>query len=211
MKKAKTKQEHPEEQAVKIATPEEVEKFTGSNSETSEPPAAIGDDPPIEGGQGAETEQIDWKDKFLRAKADYQNLQKRSAQQQQTAVRYANADFARALLEVIDDLERTLQAGDDSPASASLLSGIQLVYEKLLKVLKDHNVELIEALAKPFDPCFHEAMMQEATANHPPNTVVREIQKGYLLRDRVLRPARVIVSRATEITDGEIAEQAEDP
>lgn len=112
--------------------------------------------------------------------------------------RYANADFARALLEVLDDLERTLQAGDEADDETSVVCGVRLVYDKLRKCLKDHNVDPIEALGQPFDPRLHQAMMQESSADHPPNTVIREIQKGYKLHDRVLRPSRVTISKAAE-------------
>ena len=146
----------------------------------------------------AEKKNVSWQDKFLRAKADYQNLQKRAADEQRNAIRYANADFARSLVQVLDDFERTLEAAEKAPEADSVVSGVKLVYEKLLKLLEDHHVKPIEALGQPFDPHLHEALMQEPCETLPPDSVLREIQRGYKLYDRVLRPARVVVSKAPE-------------
>lgn len=199
MKKSKPKGQPTEPPTVELATPGEVEQFAGTKPEPpgeSQPGAAS--DPSATEPSAAPEQAPDWKDKFLRAKADYQNLQRRALEEQRATSRYANADFARALLEVLDDLERTLQAGDDKDGETSVLSGVRLVCDKLRKCLKDHNVDPIEALGRPFDPRLHEAMMQEPSEDHPPNTVIREIQKGYKLHDRVLRPSRVTISKAAE-------------
>lgn len=186
-------------QKIEIATPTEIEEF-GSEPDALDNAAGgptAGDDtaPP---SPGAEDEPADWKDKFLRAKADYQNLQRRAAQEQQSAIRYAIADFARGVLEVLDDLERTLQAGDEDAKDSKLTEGVKLVYDKLLKMLKGHGVEPIESLGQPFDPHLHQAMMQEQAPDQPPNTVIREIHKGYTMNDRILRAASVIVSASPE-------------
>jgi len=95
---------------------------------------------------------------------------------------------------VVDDFERTLSAAGETTGFEALVEGVRLVYEKLLKILKDNHVEPIEAAGKPFDPVFHSVMMQRPTAEHAPGTVLQEVQKGYCLRERVVRPAQVIIA-----------------
>ncbi len=204
MKKSKPRGQSTEQPAVELATPGEVEQFGGTKSEPrGESRPSSESDPSATESTAAPEQAPDWKDKFLRAKADYQNLQRRALEEQRATSRYANADFARALLEVLDDLERTLQAGDETDDETSVLSGVRLVSDKLRKCLKDHDVDPIEALGQPFDPRLHEALMQEFSEDHPPNTVIREIQKGYKLHDRVLRPSRVTISKAAEDDGGD--------
>lgn len=169
----------------------------------------IGDSPGMDLPE--ETAEVDWKDKFLRAKADFQNLQRRAVEEQRAAVRYANADFARALLDPVDDLERTLEARPPGENEDPVLAGIRLIHGKLAKLLKDHRVEVIEALGQHFDPRLHEALLQQPCRDLPPGTVIQEVQKGYKLHDRVLRPARVIVAKAHEPEADEVESNGDDP
>jgi len=192
MKKKHHTTENENGEPVEIATPDEVGKYGGKSTGPSEENSVSSD------SGAAEQGNIDWQDKFLRAKADYQNLQKRAAEEQRNAIRYANGDFARSLVQVLDDFERTIEAAEEAPEADSIMSGVKLVHEKLLKLLGDHHVEPIEALGQPFDPHLHEALMQEPCATLPPDSVIREIERGYKLYDRVLRPARVVISKAPE-------------
>ena len=196
MKKQHHTTENQNGEPIEIATPDEVGEYGGKSTGPSDEPS--GENSVSSESGAAEDKNIDWQDKFLRAKADYQNLQKRAADEQRNAIRYAHADFARSLLQVIDDFERTLQAAENAPEADSVVSGVKLVYEKLLKLLDDHHIEPIEALGQPFDPHVHEALMQEPCETLPPDSVLREIQRGYKLHDRVLRPARVVISKAPE-------------
>ena len=171
---------------------------------------------PADAAQAADTiEQLEAKvvsleDSLLRAKADYQNLQRRTGMEQAEAIRYANADLMKSLLSVLDDFERSLATAQEGDNLSAVVDGVRLVYDNLMKALRDHGLSTIEALHRPFDPTVHEAMMQQPSADHPTETVVEEIAKGYRLRDRVIRPARVIVSKATEEKPAE-AETAGDP
>lgn len=146
-----------------------------------------------------ETEQKaqDNYDRLLRVSAEFDNFKKRSAREMQDVIKYANEKLASELLNVVDNLERALasavsQCGSDDP----LLKGVSLVLDDILKVLDRHHVKPIDALGQPFDPSLHQAMMQEPSDNYPPNMVVREMQKGYLIHDRLLRPTLVAVSVA---------------
>ncbi len=208
MKKPHHKTENENGETIEIASADEVDAYGGKSTGPADESSQENSDSSESGI--AEQENIDWQDKFLRAKADYQNLQKRAADEQRNAIRYANADFARSLVQVLDDFERTLQAAEKAPEADSVASGVKLVYQKLLKLLGDHHVEPIEALGKPFDPHLHEALMQEPCETLPPNSVLREIQRGYKLHDRVLRPARVVVSKAPEPSEEQDQTKAAD-
>jgi molecular chaperone GrpE len=112
-------------------------------------------------------------------------------------VRYANEKLFKELLFVVDNLDRAIESArqngaDDDP----LLEGVRLTLNEVEKILERHNVKPIKAIGEPFDPNFHQAMMQEETEQEPANTVIREMQKGYVLHDRLLRPAMVVVSKA---------------
>ncbi|MCH8912753.1 MAG: nucleotide exchange factor GrpE [Planctomycetes bacterium] len=196
MKKPHHTTENENGETIEIASSDEVDAYGGKSTGPADAPS---EESSVSSESGADQQKnIDWQDKFLRAKADYQNLQKRAAEEQRNAIRYANADFARSLVQVLDDFERTLEAAEKASEADSVVSGVKLVYEKLLKLLGDHHVEPIEALGQPFDPHLHEALMQEPCETLPPDSVLREIQRGYKLHDRVLRPARVVISKAPE-------------
>lgn len=138
------------------------------------------------------------EDTLLRAKADFANTQRRNEKSRLDAVQYANAELMRSLLGVLDDLERSLDATGTAKDVKTIVEGVRLVYQNFKKALSDHGLEPIEALARPFDPHVHEAIMQQPAADCDPNTVLEEVAKGYRLKDRVIRPAKVVVSKALD-------------
>jgi molecular chaperone GrpE len=145
----------------------------------------------------AEAEQ--WKDKCLRARAELANYQRRVEKDRAESLRYANAGLVKALVPVLDDLERVLGAATEHKNDPdALIGGLKLALESFLKVLKDFGVRQIEAAGKPFDPNHHEAILQQPSPDYPEPTVLSEVAKGYVLHDRVLRPVRVIVSKPVE-------------
>jgi molecular chaperone GrpE len=145
----------------------------------------------------AEKESKENYDRFLRVSAEFENYRKRAARDQAEFKKFSNESLIRALLPIVDDLERAVQsAGDGSGAIDAIRQGVSLTLENILNVLENFHVEQIRALEQPFDPNFHEAVMQENDAAYPDNTVIRELQKGYLLNGRLLRPAMVVVSRS---------------
>ncbi len=186
------------EKEIAIPTSEEIESFGGSPvSETGKKSVdgkgTATSEIPTEAKPG-DAEVVDWKDKFLRAKADFSNYQQRATREMQEAIRYANFGFARTLLDLIDDFERLLQTPAPLKSSEGMIPAVRLMYDKLQKILKDYGVTPIEAIGQPFDPTGHEAILEQPSADHPPRTVIQEVHKGYRMHDRVLRPARVIVS-----------------
>ena len=114
-------------------------------------------------------------------------------------IKYANEKILKELLTVVDNLERAIEAaGSDRTDEDPLVKGIHLTLGEVLKILERHKVKPVKALGEPFDPTYHQAMMQEAVENQAPNTVVREMQKGYVIHDRLLRPSMVVVSKAKQ-------------
>ncbi|MBI1827771.1 MAG: nucleotide exchange factor GrpE [Planctomycetes bacterium] len=141
------------------------------------------------------------EDSLLRAKADLQNVQRRAASERSEAVRFANAELMKSLLDVVDDFDRTLTAAESSEDTQTMRNGVKLIHTNLKKALRDFGLETIEARGKKFDPAIHEALMQQPTKDAEPGTVLEQVAGGYKLRDRVLRPARVVVATAPEKTN----------
>lgn len=179
------------------------------------PPAeapAPAEPPPEAQLEAVRKERDDYLARLQRACADYQNYQKRVRRDMEQAREYANEQLIKALLEVLDDLERALEAGrtgrsDDDP----FLAGAQLVCDKALATLKRFGLEPIEAEGRPFDPELHSAMMQEPRGDCPPKTVVRQLMRGYRLKGRVIRPARVVVSAAPDQAAHEATPSGDSP
>ncbi len=184
---------------IRIATPEEVAEYGPS----PEPPQPAGDAaPPVaDATEAMRRELAELKDRCLRAQAEVLNVTRRLNDERVTAVRNANAAFARDLLVVLDNFERTLASLADRPADDPLAQGVRLVHEQLVKVLRSHGVEPIEAVGHPFDPHLHEALLHEASETTPEGHVVTEMVRGYRMGDRVLRATVVSVARRPEVAD----------
>jgi molecular chaperone GrpE len=134
------------------------------------------------------------EDGLARARADYSNLQRRISSERADAVLFANADLMKSLVAVLDDLDRALAAADDSDNLQAVVDGVRIVQDNFHKALAGAGLEIIDPQGRPFDPSIHEALMRRPTDGHPPGTVIEVVGKGYKLRDRVIRPARVIVA-----------------
>jgi molecular chaperone GrpE len=145
---------------------------------------------------------IEERDKYLdllqRTRAEFENYQKRIQRDLAQERRYAHGAFAAELLPVIDNLDRATQAAKQAGETGPLVQGVAMVQGQLLEILKRHGITPITALGQPFDPNYHQAVTQQPTADQPPNTVAHVLQQGFMLHDRVLRPASVIVSKALE-------------
>ncbi len=139
-------------------------------------------------------ERDELKDQLLRTAAEFDNFRKRSNNEKKDLVLLANADFVKSLLPVLDDFDRFIQAGKESDVE-SLRQGIELIYRNFLKILSDHGLHAMETVGRPFDPEKHDALMQVESKNMESDMVVDEHQKGYEFNDRVIRHAKVIVSK----------------
>jgi len=132
--------------------------------------------------------------RFLRAQAEFDNFKKRSIKERESAAKYKSQDLATELLPAIDNFERALQVEVDE-SNKGLLEGISMVYRQLIDALKSQGIEAIESVGKEFDPNIHQAVMQVEDESMDSNVVVEELQKGYLIKDRVIRPAMVKVNK----------------
>jgi molecular chaperone GrpE len=149
-----------------------------------------------------ENETADLKDKLLRRAAEFENYKRRTENDQLNLLKYAAESFIIKLLPIVDDFERSLQHIDNSSDIESIKKGLKLIYDKLMKTLDDQGVKKIEAVGQPFDVEFHEALMQRKADNVAPHTVLDEIEKGYMYKDRVIRHAKVVVSEDQEFQEG---------
>lgn len=141
-----------------------------------------------------ESEQEELKNRLLRVQADYDNFRRRTKEEKTAAAKYKAQSIAEKLLPVLDNFERGLNVEAESEETKSLLQGMEIVYRQLKDVFEAENIKEIEAEGKPFDPEFHEAVMQVEDEEYEANTVVEVVQKGYVLNDRVIRPAMVKVT-----------------
>jgi len=147
-----------------------------------------------------EKEVAELKDRFLRKAAEFENYKRRSENDQINLIKYAAESFIIKLLPIVDDMERSLQHIDSAKDVDSLKEGLKLVYDKLLKVLDDQGVKKLDSVGKPFDVAYHEALMQRKDNSVEPHTVLDELEKGYMYKDKVIRHAKVVVSEeSTEV------------
>ena len=140
-----------------------------------------------------EGENVRLKNEYLKAYADTENTRRRLQQEAEQTRKYRIQSFALDILPVLDNLERAL-AIEPTPETESYRKGVEMIYQQLIHALTKEGVNEIEALGKEFDPNFHQALMMEAVEGAEPNHVVEVLQKGYLLKDRILRAAMVKVS-----------------
>ena len=137
-------------------------------------------------------------DRYVRQIAETENFKKRNVRERDDAIRFANEMLIKDLLPVIDNLERAIAHAADGKNGKPLVEGVEMVLKGFLDVLNKFGVSPIVAVGQPFDPSKHEAIAQVSTHEHEPNTVVEELHKGYMFRDRLLRAALVSVSKAPE-------------
>ena len=136
-----------------------------------------------------------FRDLALRSQADFENFRKRAAREKEDAVKFANASFLERLIPILDSFELGLNAARASAENSPILMGMDMVAKQLTDFLLGSGVEPVNGEGQPFDPHLHEAVAQEESATVPEGTVVRQLRRGYKLRDRLLRPATVVVSK----------------
>ncbi len=142
-------------------------------------------------------------DKVLRLQADFENTRKRIEREKQDFVKFANEGIILELLNVLDDLERSVSLAETHKEDlTAFLKGVEMILAHLYEMLKEYGLKPIEAEGKIFDPHYHEALLQVENKELPEHTVVEELQKGYLLNERVIRTAKVKVSKKQEVSNG---------
>ncbi|MGH7798465.1 MAG: nucleotide exchange factor GrpE [Candidatus Binatia bacterium] len=183
---------NPDEGAVDQPTQE------ASPSESTAKPAAPDLDDLRQELAAKELEAKNNYDRFLRQVAELDNFKKRTARERDDAIRFANEALIKDLLPVVDNLERAVAHAAGGGNGKPIVEGVEMVLKGLLDAMTKHGVTQISALGQSFDPSKHEAMAQVESESHEPNSVVDELHKGYVLHDRLLRPALVSVAKASE-------------
>ncbi|MBM4067782.1 MAG: nucleotide exchange factor GrpE [Planctomycetes bacterium] len=140
-------------------------------------------------------ERDQYLDMLQRNRAEFENYQKRNQKDRDQERRYLTSNVFVDLLPVLDNLERAMAAAKQADEKGPLVDGVAIVLNQFLDVFKRHGVSRIEAEDRPFDPNVHQAVMQQPAADKPANTVIQVLEHGYTIHDRVLRPAKVIVSK----------------
>ncbi|QOY36198.1 nucleotide exchange factor GrpE [Anaerobacillus isosaccharinicus] len=145
--------------------------------------------------QVLQTEVAELNNRLLRMQADYDNFRRRTRLDMEAAAKYKAQSLIEELIPAIDNFDRALAVKVDSDDAKSLLQGMEMVYRQLTDALKNEGLETIHAVGQSFDPHYHQAVMQVESDEHEPNQVIEELQKGYKLKDRVIRPTMVKVSQ----------------
>ncbi|HWQ90383.1 MAG TPA: nucleotide exchange factor GrpE [Clostridia bacterium] len=136
-------------------------------------------------------------ERLVRTSADFDNYKKRAVRERQEAIKYANEGLLEKLMPVLDSFDNALAATQTAPTEVaeSLRTGVAMIHDQIKGVLREAGLEEVDGMGKPFDPNFHEAIAQRETAEVPEGQVVQQLRKGYKLRERLLRPASVIVAK----------------
>ncbi len=148
--------------------------------------------------EAAAAQAAEFRERHLRAVADLENYRKRAAREREDAVKFANERLFQALLPVLDSFELGLESAAKSTDAAAIAQGMTMAVNQLHGALREHGVEPVDAHGQPFNPHLHEAISYHVTGEHEEGTVIQQIRRGYMLKDRLLRPASVIVAKTPE-------------
>lgn len=139
-----------------------------------------------------------YRDAALRARAELDNYRKRVVREKEDSIRYANSSLLEGLLPIVDNFELGLVSAKNATDAAGIVMGLEMVRKQLEDFLRNNGVDTIDATGAPFDPNLHDAVAQEASVDVPEGTVIRQMRKGFKLKDRLIRPASVVVSKGSE-------------
>ena len=155
-----------------------------------------------------QAERDDYLDKFQRVSAELENFRRRVQRESELSARYSSLPLIRDLLPALDNVTRTIQAAEQTGKIDDLLQGLQMIMSQFDQVFGNHSAKPIPAVGETFDPNLHEALQQIPTDEHPPMTIIQELERGYSMHDRVIRPSKVIVACAppAETADDEAAD-----
>jgi molecular chaperone GrpE len=159
-----------------------TEPTTAAQAETEDPMA------------GLQADLDRFRDLALRSQADFENYKKRSAREKEEAVKYANSTLLERLVAIVDNFELGLSAAREQSEKSPIYSGMTLVLKQLNDFLAENGLQPIEAVGETFDPNLHEAIAHEPSSDAPEGTIIRQVRRGYRFKDRLLRPATVVVS-----------------
>jgi molecular chaperone GrpE len=206
-----------EKKSIKIQTDSKKDESRDIETESTTPDEQIlnGEKDPIKELEAKleskEKEAGESYDRLLRVSAEFDNYKKRSSREMEEFRKFANQSLIKEMLSVVDNLELAMNSTSGQKAvNKDLLQGLEMTHKEILKVFEKFNVKPIDAKGQPFDPTFHEAVMQEETNDSPKNTVINELQRGYMIHDRLLRPSMVVVAKPKENNEGEMPHKKEE-
>lgn len=186
-----------DDQGPKVEIPDELAAALDAQPESA---TGSGGQSDADGALAQELGEL--KDRHLRLAAEFENYKRRTLKEHQDLLNYATENLIKELLATVDNLERALdhvrQQGEGGPDSENLTEGVELTYRSLLQALEKSGVDVVDPVEGQFDPKVHEALRQVPSAEHEPGSILEVFQKGYVLRDRLLRPALVAVSGPAE-------------
>lgn len=143
-----------------------------------------------------EVQLAEMEDKFLRSQAEIANMHTRFKKEQETMLKYEGTKLAKAIIPAVDNLERALEVPADGEAAEKIKTGVEMVLKTVIQALDDNDIKVVGVAGETFDPNFHQAIQTvPADDEHPADTIVMVLQKGYVLKDRVIRPAMVSVAQ----------------
>ena len=177
----------------KIPSREREEEMNSSAQAKQSSPAAASDADSEDAMGGLQADLDRFRDLALRSQADFENYKKRAAREKEDAVKYANSSLLQRLVSILDNFELGLAAAKTEGEHSPIYSGMVLVQKQLNDLLEENGLQAIEAEGKKFDPNLHEAIAHEPSESAE-ETVIRQARRGYRFKDRLLRPARVVVS-----------------
>jgi molecular chaperone GrpE len=166
-----------------------IDDTESAEPESEAPQQPVAEDP------AAEVEKF--RDMALRSRAELDNYRKRVMREKEDAIRYANASLLESLLPIVDNFELGLGAAKDAKDAAGIIQGLDMVRKQLEDFLKNHGVEAVDAEGREFDPNLHEAVAHEPSEEVPEGKIIRQLRKGFKLKDRLIRPATVFVSKGS--------------
>lgn len=179
-------------------TEEQAAAEAATHTEAESAPVAeeaAGSSPEAAELEAARKQAEENQERYLRVQADFDNFRRRSRQEKEDFARYASSMLVEQLLPVLDNFERAIAASRDTSDFESLLKGIDMIQRQLNQVLEQEGLKPMEAVGQPFNPEFHQAIMQVESEEHEEGIVVEELQKGYQFKEKVLRPAMVKVAK----------------
>jgi len=162
----------------------------------------------LERVKDAEQKSQENYDRYMRAYAEMDNVKKRGAKEREELAKFANESLIKELLPVIDSLDKALDHGKEGANLTEIIKGIEMTRKGLMDTLKKAGLMEVEALGKPFDPHYHEAISKQPDETLPPNHVIMEMQKGYVLNGRLIRPSVVVISQGDDKTRAEKEDHA---
>ncbi len=182
--------------------PRDAESRADDGSQPDPPPADPKSEPSGDPLADARAETAKMKDAWLRTAADFDNFRKRARKEMEDARRNGREDLLRAVLPVFDNLERAIQSAQRTSDVKAMADGLAMVQRQFVEALGREGISRVPTVGQPFDPGVHEAIQQVETSDHPPGTVLAEVQPGYTQGERLMRAAMVVVAKA-KASDGE--------